>query len=36
MPTDWPLQGAANKIDLQVGNSVPCGLFRELVDINIP
>lgn len=36
MPTDWPLKGSAAKVDLQVGNSVPCGLFRELVDINIP
>lgn len=36
MPTDWPLKGSAAKVDLQVGNSVPCGLIRDLIDINIP
>lgn len=36
MPTDWPLQGSAGKVDLQVGNSVPCGLIRDIIDINIP
>ena len=36
MPTDWVVCGNEQKRDLQVGNSVPCGLMRELVDINIP
>ena len=36
MPTDWIVRGSARKVDLKVGNSVPCGLIRELIDINIP
>lgn len=36
MPTDWVVCGSEQKRALQVGNSVPCGLMRELVDINIP
>lgn len=36
MPTDWVLCGSASAKDLQVGNSVPCGLIRDLIDVNIP
>lgn len=36
MPRDWVVRGSKAKQDLQVGNSVPCGLIRELIDINIP
>lgn len=36
MPTDWVVHGSAAKRDLQVGNSVPCGLIRDIIDINIP
>jgi len=35
MPTDWVVCGSAAKVDLQVGNSVPCGLIREIIDINL-
>lgn len=35
MPTNWVVTGSASKRDLQVGNSVPCGLIRELIDLNI-
>ena len=35
MPVDWPLQGNDAKRDLQVGNSVPCGLIRDLIDLNL-
>lgn len=36
MPRDWVVRGSKAKVDLQVGNSVPCGLIREIIDINIP
>lgn len=36
MPTDWVLCGSDSAKDLQVGNSVPCGLIRDLIDVNIP
>lgn len=36
MPTDWIVKGSAAKRDLQVGNSVPCGLIGDLIDINLP
>lgn len=36
MPRDWIVRGSKAKVDLQVGNSVPCGLIREIIDINIP
>lgn len=36
MPEDWILCGSQAARDLQVGNSVPCGLIRDLIDINIP
>jgi DNA (cytosine-5)-methyltransferase 1 len=36
MPADWNIAGSKAKQDLQVGNSVPCGLIRDLIDINIP
>lgn len=35
MPTDWIICGSRAKQDLQVGNSVPCGLIRDLIDLNI-
>jgi len=35
MPTDWVVIGSDAKRALQVGNSVPCGLFRDLVAINL-
>lgn len=36
MPRDWIVRGSKAKQDLQVGNSVPCGLIRDLIDLNIP
>lgn len=36
MPADWIVCGSTAKKDLQVGNSVPCGLIRDIIDINIP
>jgi DNA (cytosine-5)-methyltransferase 1 len=30
MPTDWVVCGSTAKRDLQVGNSVPCGLIRDI------
>ena len=36
MPTDWVVTGSQSARDLQVGNSVPCGLIRDLIDVNIP
>lgn len=36
MPSDWVVTGSASAKDLQVGNSVPCGLIRDLIDVNIP
>lgn len=36
MPRDWIVRGSKAKVDLQVGNSVPCGLIREIIDINLP
>lgn len=36
MPADWIVRGSEAKQALQVGNSVPCDLFADLVDINIP
>lgn len=35
MPRDWIVRGSASKVDLQVGNSVPCGLIRDLIDLNL-
>lgn len=35
MPRDWVVTGSQSKRDLQVGNSVVCGLMRDLIDINI-
>lgn len=35
MPTDWILCGNQAARDLQVGNSVPCGLIRHLIALNI-
>jgi len=35
MPADWVVTGSQAKRDLQVGNSVPCGLIRDLIDLNI-
>lgn len=35
MPTDWILCGSTAARDLQVGNSVPCGLIRHLIALNI-
>jgi site-specific DNA-cytosine methylase len=34
MPTDWVVRGSQAKRDLQVGNSVPCGLIRDLIALN--
>jgi len=34
MPADWTVCGSQAKRDLQVGNSVPCGLIRDLIDLN--
>lgn len=34
MPTDWVVRGSQAKRDLQVGNSVPCGLIRDLISLN--
>lgn len=36
MPQDWVVCGSQSKRDLQVGNSVPCGLIRDIIDVNIP
>ena len=36
MPTDWVVTGSGAKRDLQVGNSVPCGLIRDIIDVNLP
>lgn len=36
MPTTWVICGNEASKALQVGNSVPCGLIRDLIDINIP
>lgn len=36
MPTYWVVQGSKAKQDLQVGNSVPRGLIRDLLELNIP
>lgn len=36
MPRDWVVCGSQSKRDLQVGNSVPMPLMRDLIDINIP
>lgn len=35
MPRDWVVCGSQAKRDLQVGNSVPCGLIRDIVDLNL-
>lgn len=35
MPTDWIVCGKQAERDLQVGNSVPCGLMRDLVKANL-
>lgn len=35
MPADWVVCGSQAKQDLQVGNSVPCGLIRDLIDLNL-
>lgn len=36
MPIGWTVIGSQASRDLQVGNSVPCGLIRDLIDVNIP
>lgn len=36
MPTDWIVRGSKAQQDLQVGNSVPCGLIRRIIAINLP
>lgn len=35
MPEDWVVCGSKSKQDLQVGNSVPCGLMRDIIDLNL-
>jgi DNA (cytosine-5)-methyltransferase 1 len=35
MPTDWVVMGSEAKRALQVGNSVPCGLIRDLIALNL-
>jgi len=35
MPTDWIVTGNDAQRDLQVGNSVPCGLIRDLIAANL-
>jgi DNA (cytosine-5)-methyltransferase 1 len=36
LPVDWKVCGSEAKQALQVGNSVPCDLITDLIDINIP
>lgn len=36
MPRDWVVCGSESRRALQVGNSVPCGLIRALVWVNLP
>jgi len=33
-PRDWIVCGAQDKRDLQVGNSVPVGMMREIIAVN--
>lgn len=35
MPTNWVVCGSRAKKDLQVGNSVPCGLINDIIDANL-
>jgi len=35
MPADWIVHGSESARALQVGNSVPCGLIRDLIDLNL-
>lgn len=35
-PADWKCVGNKASRDLQIGNSVPVGMMREIIDINIP
>lgn len=35
LPADWVVCGKPSDRDLQVGNSVPCGLMRDLVAANL-
>lgn len=34
MPRDWVVKGSESKRALQVGNSVPCGLIRRVIEAN--
>lgn len=35
MPEDWIVRGSKAQRDLQVGNSVPCGLIRRIIAVNL-